>query len=84
MAQLPLTEQSIEQLTKQKRVFTGILVAFFIVWLVLIGSIIYIFVNKKPNYALLVVAFALWPTMLPAIVNLGKVNKEIKARTQKN
>lgn len=81
MTKKPYSEQTLEELNKQKSLFTGVLAAFFIVWLIMVGLIIYIFVNKKPNYALLVVAFGLWPAMLPSVIGLSRINKEIKSRS---
>lgn len=80
MKQKPLSELSQEELSKQKSTFTGIAFAFACIWAILLALTIYLFVIKKPSYALMAVMPALLLTMLPLLTSLSKVNTEIKVR----
>ncbi|RZK82521.1 MAG: hypothetical protein EOO92_01435 [Pedobacter sp.] len=82
MASTTLKELTNEKLLKQKDLLKGISIGFAVVYLVVIGILIYLFATKgfKNISVALIPVFTFPITLLPLLINLSSVNKEIKLR----
>lgn len=78
------SELSNEDLIKKRNLFKGILIGFGVIWILIISVLIYFFATKEvkntPFIAFLPV-FVSSITLLPLLINLNLVNKEIKSRS---
>lgn len=80
MPSKPLAELDLATLQKQKSTYTGALAGLVILWLCLIGFIIYVALTRKVNYALIISANTMFITCIPIVIALNKVKAEIKLR----
>lgn len=73
-----------EKLLKTQKLLKGILIGFGIIFLISIGVITYLIMNKgfdKISIPTLLPLFILPITLSPALINLSLINKEIKTRS---
>lgn len=76
-----LAALSIEKLTKRRDLIKGVLIAFGVMWLLLIAFAVYFLVAKST--AKLFIPLAVFPmTLLPIYIQLPALNKESKNRKQ--
>lgn len=68
------------ELNQQRSKLKSILIAFMIMWVLLLAFNIYLAVTKKVNFALIAVAISLISTLAPLLSSLSKINTEIKLR----
>ncbi|WP_143019845.1 hypothetical protein [Niabella drilacis] len=80
MAQKPLSESTIEELNKQRSTIKGLMIAFGLLWVLLLALNVYLLVSGKTNFGLLAVLSALFPIMIPMLISLNKINEELKLR----
>ncbi|MES2455185.1 MAG: hypothetical protein V4594_06590 [Bacteroidota bacterium] len=71
-----------EQLIKKKDLLKGVAIGFGIIYLVAIGILIYIFSTKgfKNVSVALIPVFTFPLTVLPLLISLSSVNKELTSR----
>ncbi|MHA4894009.1 hypothetical protein ACXZ1K_04600 [Pedobacter sp. PWIIR3] len=71
-----------EQLIKKKDLLKGVSIGFGIIYIIAIAILIYIFATKGfKNLSIGLIPIFTFPlTLLPLLINLNTVNKEIKAR----
>lgn len=72
-----------ESLIKKRNLLKGITIGFGIFFIITLGILIYLFATKglkNATIAILIPVFSLPLTMLPTIINLSLLNKEIKSR----
>jgi len=82
MKSKPLSERPIGELHKQKKLLTGSLTGFAILWGMALGVLIYVVV-KKHSYATLSTFIPVsLLTLLPILISLGNTKKEIVRREQ--
>lgn len=75
-----LSELTLEELNKQKKSTSGVLIGTLIVMLILSGIIFYLSITKH-NTSLLTFIPIFLLSMLPGIIKLSQVNSEIKSRS---
>lgn len=81
MANIPLAELSTENLTKRRNLLKGVLTAFSIFWLLLIGLAVYFYVTK--SNAKLFIPLTVFPiTLLPLFLQLKPLNTELEKRNK--
>ncbi|SOD14346.1 hypothetical protein [Pedobacter xixiisoli] len=81
MANTPLAELSTENLTKRRDLLKGVLIAFSIFWVLLIGLAIYFYIAKAK--ATLFIPLMVFPiTLLPLFLQLKPLQTELKNRKQ--
>jgi len=76
-----LSELSIQEITKQKKLLTGVLIGFSIVLVIAYSILIYLMIRHK-NYIILTIIPLGFVTLLPAIIRLSQINAEIKSRSE--
>lgn len=75
-----LSELTLEELNKQKKSTSGVLIGTLIVMVILSGVIFYLSITKH-NTSLLTFIPIFLLSMLPGIIKLSQVNSEIKSRS---
>lgn len=75
-----LSELTLEELNKQKKSTSGILIGTLVVMLILSGVIFYLSITKH-NTSLITFIPIFMLSMLPGIIKLSQVNSEIKSRS---
>jgi len=81
MAAEKLSKLDFSELTKTQAKLKAILITGAVVWLLLMGCVIYLFVFKtKPAIPFIAILTTIPITFLPAINSLIEINKEIKLR----
>lgn len=78
-----ISELSDEKLIKRRDLLKGFLIGIGIVWLLMIAFVIYIFTTKDTsdfNFVVFFPIFILPVTLMPLLINVGMLNKEIKLR----
>ena len=71
-----------EKLIKKKDLLKGVSIGFGIIYLIAIGVLVYIFATRGfKNVSIALIPVFTFPlTVLPLLINLNVVNKEIKLR----
>ena len=72
-----------EKLLKRRDLFKGIAIGFGVIFIIALAVAVYILTGKgfkKSSFATLIPIFTLPITFVPVLINLGLLNKEIKAR----
>ena len=72
-----------EKLLKRRDLLKGISIGFGVIFIIAIAVAVYILTGKdfkKASFATLIPIFTLPITFVPVLINLGLLNKEIKAR----
>jgi len=78
-----LSELSKEKLIKRRDLLKGFLIGIGIVWLLMIAFVIYIFATRdtsKFSFVVFMPIFILPVTLIPLLINVGLLNKEVKSR----
>ncbi|WP_316743125.1 hypothetical protein [Pedobacter antarcticus] len=75
-----LSELTLEELNKQKKSTSGVLIGTLVVMVILSGVIFYLSITKH-NTSLLTFIPIFLLSMLPGIIKLSQVNSEIKSRS---
>lgn len=78
----PLSELSNEKLLKRRDSLKGLLIAFGVILVFLIGLAIYFYFTKS-NAKLFVPLMAIPFTLMPVYIQLRALNAELKLRSQK-
>lgn len=81
-----LSDLSNEKLIKRRDLFKGFLIGIGIVWLLMIAFVIYIYTTKDTSnfsFVVFLPIFILPVTLMPLFINVGMLNKEVKARNLK-
>ena len=85
MAKKTLSEMSLEELQKSSASSKGILIAFSLLWLIVIGIFVYIGITRPNGLsgklpAFLPVIVTAIPTMIPILIHFSNIRKEVKKR----
>lgn len=81
MSKNPFADLSTENLIKKRDLLKSVLIAFGIMWVVLIGVAIYFYITKSTLK--IFIPMAILPmTLLPSFLQLSLLNKELKNRQQ--
>lgn len=81
MKKNPFADLSTESLVKKRDLLKGVLIAFGMMWVVLLGVAIYFYITKSTLK--LFIPMAILPmTLLPSFIQLTLLNKELKTRQQ--
>ena len=86
MTKNPFAELADEKLIKRKDLLKGILIGFALIWLLTALFFAYIFFTrgfKNNSFIILIPLFTLPITLLPTLINLNFLAKEIKSRNLK-
>ena len=78
-----ISELSNEKLIKRRNLLKGFLIGIGIVWIFMIAFLVYIYINQgfsKVSFPTLLPICILPITLMPLIINVGLLNKEIKSR----
>lgn len=78
-----LADLTNEKLIKRRNLLKGVLIGFGIFFIITLGFLIYLFTSKGAKnipFATLIPVFTLPVTLMPILITLAAVNKEIKAR----
>lgn len=78
-----LTDLTIEELNKQKKLLTGVLAGFSIVMVVAYSILIYLMFASK-DFKLFTIVPLGFVGLLPAIIRLDQINTELKSRSANN
>jgi hypothetical protein len=76
-----LTELTLNELNIEKKKTKGVLTGLGLVMLIACGILVFLAV-KSENFALIAVASGSFITLLPILIRLGQIEKEIKNREQ--
>ncbi|WP_311951326.1 hypothetical protein [Mucilaginibacter terrae] len=81
-----LLELSIQDLIKRRDLLKGVLIGFSILWLLILGMMVYFLINKSSTKTL--IPFAILPTalpvtILPVYIYMNTLNNKIKLREKK-
>jgi len=85
-AKKQLSKLSLKELQEKAKKVNGIIIGFSIVWVILIGISIFLFVSLNEggkainSISLIVVPILCVTTLLPLLIQKRKLNTEIKAR----
>ncbi len=76
---------SLEELQKSSASSKGILIAFSLLWLIVIGIFVYIGISRPHGLsgklpALLPIVGTAVPTMIPIFIHFSNIRKEVKKR----
>jgi hypothetical protein len=74
---------SSEDLIKKRNLFKGVLIGFGVIWILIISVFVYLFATrglKNISFIAFLPVFISSITLLPLLINLNLVNKEIKSR----
>ncbi|PSK91531.1 hypothetical protein [Taibaiella chishuiensis] len=74
-----LSALSTEDLLKRRNLLKSVLIAFAVLWLLMIGVSIFLLLNKARAttfFPMIILPL----TLLPALIQMNAVNKELKAR----
>ena len=74
-----LTDYSIEELKSKKKTFQSIFISFGLLMLLASIFLIYSAISTK-NYAFLAIAMGSFSAIVPLLIQLAQINKEIKSR----
>lgn len=77
-----LSELTLDELHAEKKKRKGILTGFGILMLIACGTLVFLAAKSK-NYTLITVVSGCFITLMPFIISLSQVDKEIKSREQK-
>jgi hypothetical protein len=77
-----LSQLTDAELSKQKKLLSGVLIGLGVVMLLAAGIILYIIIKHK-NLALVATIPCTFITLLPSFIRLGQINTEIKSRNAK-
>lgn len=79
MSKNPFADLSTEKLIKRRDLLKGVLIAFAIMWLLLIAVATYFYITKSTLK--MFIPMAILPmTLLPSFIQLTLLNKELKSR----
>lgn len=79
MSKNPFADLSTEKLIKRRDLLKGVLIAFAIMWLLLIAVATYFYITKSTLK--MFIPMAILPmTLLPSFIQLTLLNKELKVR----
>mgnify|MGYP003576554120 FL=1 len=79
MSKNPFADLSTEKLIKRRDLLKGVLIAFAIMWLLLIAVATYFYITKSTLK--MFIPMAILPmTLLPSFIQLTILNKELKTR----
>jgi len=74
-----VTELTTEELSKQKKSLSGVLIGLGSVMLFAYGILLYFIIRDK-NFVFLAIIPSGFLTLLPSIIRLGQINTELKSR----
>lgn len=77
-----LSDFSLEQLESKKKIIFRITIGLSIVTLLAVFALFYVTKTSK-NFALIAIAIGSLITLMPNVINIGKINTEIKSRKSK-
>lgn len=77
-----LSELTIEELNKRKKILQGATIGFGIVMVIALAILVYLMFRNR-NFTLVAIIPACLIVLLPGIINLSKINSEIKTRNSK-
>lgn len=79
----PFEELTNEKLIKRRNLLKGVVIGFAVFFVITVGILIYLFATKGSKnmpIATLIPVFTLPVTMMPILISLASMNKEIKSR----
>lgn len=74
-----VTELTTEELNKQKKTLSGVLIGLGSVTLFAYGILLY-FVIRDKNFVFLAIIPSGFLTLLPSLIRIGQINTELKSR----
>jgi len=77
-----ISELSTDKLIKRRELFKGVVLGFIIIWLLVFGIGVYLYLNKSDG-KLFFMLFPLSGTLLPLYVYLNSLKAEIKSRSSR-
>lgn len=77
-----LTTLTIEELQRKRQSLTSVLTVSVVIWVLLLLSLIYLWVQKGPSLLTGVLLAGLVPAMMPAVAGRSAIDKELARRKQ--
>lgn len=74
-------QPSLEALTKKRDFFKGVTIAAAILWLFLVGMLLYFYICNKNTITLIIPVVVMPVAFLPVFLQIKSLSAEIKSRT---
>ena len=74
------SEPSLEALTRKRDFFKGLSIAAAVLWLFLLGMLLYFYIQNKNTVTLIIPLVAMPVTFLPVFLQIKLLSAQIKSR----